>query len=720
MESPLPAKGLWETSVWNIQQERNPYFVGRDEQLAAIKRGFDEAKNSHPVQALVGMGGSGKTSLALEYAHSRKMKYELIWFIHAENQVRMAADMAALAQRLDPHADDGDLQLACRRALRELERREEWLLIFDNAQFPTDLASYIPWSGSGHVLITSRNMEWKPMADTILIQPWKRDESIAFLSRRLKNFKDRSLANQLATALGDLPLALEQACACIEQTRTSPQNYLRQFENYWGELLTRGATATERPNFAAMAWELSFRQIEAIDPVASDLLTLCSLLGPDEIPLRLFRDGSMLLPQSLSDAAGIDLSGLRGPMATLRQFSLAQSDEKAISVHRVIAGLVRQRLGDQELMKWATIAVNLASQAFPYDSQNHETWAQCTESLPHALAATEYARDGHAPAKAVIDLLDRSGRFMLKIGQAATARDTLEKALTMVKATYGERSPRTADIANNLGRAKHRLGDFSDAMGLFESAMQIDGMLYGANDPHMATVANNFGMSLAAMGEPARARERFEKALKVYETHYGQDHLKVGSVLNNLGYVQMQLGDLAGARSSLQRALGIAESSFGPNHPNVACILANLAGVLKLHGLMDEAGHLYSRAMAIDERALGPNSPALARDLGKMGQFLLERGNLAGAVQHLDRCVRICESQLGENHPTTVNRLNDLGKAFTAAGNAQRAAECFVKANERSRKRDSAPAPLQPMSSTSLDFEDMDMQLKPESEVWGE
>jgi tetratricopeptide (TPR) repeat protein len=110
----------------------------------------------------------------------------------------------------------------------------------------------------------------------------------------------------------------------------------------------------------------------------------------------------------------------------------------------------------------------------------------------------------------------------------------------------------------------------------------------------------------------------------------------------------------------------------------------------------------------------------LARDLGKMGQFLLERGNLAGAVQHLDRCVRICESQLGENHPTTVNRLNDLGKAFTAAGNAQRAAECFVKANERSRKRDSAPAPLQPMSSTSLDFEDMDMQLKPESEVWGE
>jgi hypothetical protein len=78
-----------------------------------------------------------------------------------------------------------------------------------------------------------------------------------------------------------------------------------------------------------MAWELSFRQIEAIDPVASDLLTLCSLLGPDEIPLRLFRDGSMLLPQSLSDAAGIDLSGLRGPMATLRQFSLAQSDEKS-------------------------------------------------------------------------------------------------------------------------------------------------------------------------------------------------------------------------------------------------------------------------------------------------------------------------------------------------------------------------------------------------------
>jgi Tfp pilus assembly protein PilF len=689
-------KALWTPATMNLRRGRNPYFVGREQILADIRKKFDDPDTSGKIIALVGMGGAGKSSLALEYALARKLQYDIIWWVTADNPARIAAEMAALGVKLDEQlAAETDLQTVCRAAVRELERRDGWLLIFDNALFPDQLSPFVPWGGAGHILITSRNIQWEPMSKAVPVPPWSRHESVAFLHKRIQGFKDDAVAEKLAAALGDLPLALEQAAACIEQTHVTPAVYLRRFEAYWGELLQRGTPAGEHPNFAAMAWELSFRQIETLDPVAGDLLNLCAFLGPEEIPISMLRDGATLLPQPLSAAAATPM-GLTSPMTTLRQFSLAETPDKSVGIHRVVAMQARQRLSDQDRMKWSTAAVNLASQAFPFDSQNHNTWAICSKSLPHVLAATDYAREGHAPAKAVIDLLDRAGKFLLKQGQWQLARDTLEKALAMVNSTYGTRSPRYADIANNLGRARHRLGDFTNAMNLFESAMQIDGVLYGSQDPHMAAVANNFGMTLAAMGKPELAKERFQNALKVYEAHYGPEHLKVASVLNNLGFVLTQLNDLAGAQTALQRAMSIAEKNYGANHPNVACIVTNLAGVLKAHGQLDEAGHLYTRALGINEEAFGPDHAMVARDLTKVGQFMLDKGDFASAVQHLDRAVKISEATLGPNHPRTIARLSELGRAFTFAGNTDRAAQCFVEATKRSRPTPQIPAAKAP------------------------
>ena len=449
---------------------------------------------------------------------------------------------------------------------------------------------------------------------------------------------------------------MEQAAACIEQTHVTPAVYLRKFEAYWGELLQRGTPAGEHPNFAAMAWELSFRQIETIDPIAGDLLKRCASPRPRGNPRQHVARWSQPpapAPWRRSDHShGLDQSHDHAPAI----LACPETPDKSVGIHRVVAMQARQRLSDRDRIKWSTAAVNLASQAFPFDSQNHDTWAICSKSLPHVLAATEYAREGHAPAKAVIDLLDRAGKFLLKQCQWQLARDTLEKALAMVNSTYGTKSPRYADIANNLGRARHRLGDFSSAMDLFESAMQIDGVLYGTQDPHMAAVANNFGMTLAAMGKPAQAKERFQNDLKVYEAHIAPEHVKVASVLNNLGYVLTQLNDLAGAQTCLQRSMSIAEKSYGINHPNVACIVTNLAAVLKAHGQLDEAGHLYTRALGINEQAYGPDHAMVAGDLTKVGQFMLEKGDFARAVTHLDRAVKISEATLGPNHPKTVAR----------------------------------------------------------------
>jgi tetratricopeptide (TPR) repeat protein len=672
-----PGRPINQPSVWNVAQRRNIHFVGRQENLRDLEKALSEA-NPQP-QILVGGGGCGKTALAVEYAYAHRRKYDIVWWIRADTQATITSDLAMLAPRLahSGRTFDGPRQ-ACNAALEELRNRDRWLLIFDNARQPEDLRAFLPDGAAGHVLITSINSPWQSMGKIQPVNAWSRAESLEFLQVRLGGINERHAADHLAAALADLPLALDQAAACMSQANLTVSVYLRDYENLWAEMLGRGRPMGSYPAHAAMTWELSFRRIESLNPPAAQLLTLCGFFSPDDIPLSMIENASGELPEELAQGV-IDTVSRGEALNLLDRFSLARTGEGIISIHGVIAAMAKDRLDAEERLKWAAVALRIVSAAFSFDSQNPISWRWCAETLPHAITATLHAQSAGVTPREVVDMLSRIGRFLLKQGNYSEARALLEMAHALVESTYGPRSVRAADIANNLARVRHRLGDLAGASALYEIALAIDRENYGQDDPHLATVANNSAMTLVELGRLSEARQRFEWAIGVYRNSYEKNHPKIASVMNNLGFVLMQLKDYANARHWLEQSLTITESSFGANHPQAACIAVNLGAALRAQGQHGPARKLFDRAMLIDQTAFGDNHPAIARDLLNLAQLLSDQENFDEAVRLLERALAITEASFGPEHRETMLCLKELGRALKGAGDATRAVDCMMR-----------------------------------------
>ena len=266
MTKTMPGRPKGLPPVWNLHQKRNIHFVGREEHLQSLQHGFALSATAKP-RVLCGAGGSGKTSLAVEYAYAHQDQYDIVWWIRADTQAMIVADLAALAPKLARSGQTFETpRQACNAAIAELQRRDRWLLIFDNARRPDDLTPFLPAKGVGNVLVTSGDSHWSAVATVVPVNSWSRRESIEFLRLRLGGIDDAHAADQLAAALDDLPLAIEQAAACINQSNIKLGEYLRDYENYWAEMLEHGRPAGSYPISAAMAWELSFRRMALLNP----------------------------------------------------------------------------------------------------------------------------------------------------------------------------------------------------------------------------------------------------------------------------------------------------------------------------------------------------------------------------------------------------------------------------------------------------------------------
>jgi tetratricopeptide (TPR) repeat protein len=655
-------------AIWNVPYPRNANFTGRDKILTDLRHALTEQSSAHRVQVISGLGGVGKTQLAAEYAYKHRWDYTIIWWISADDSATLALTYAKLARRLGMNfpAETGleDIRHVLRRVLAE---RSDWLLIFDNASGPEEIRNYLPLARSGNVLITSRNPNFGTIGRSLTLPPFSRKESIAFLHKRTGRNDADDVASKLAAALGDLPLAMEQAAAVIEQSRISFSAYLARFETHWAELLRQGRRSTEYPDSVAMTWELSFRQVEQESLAAADLLNFCSFLAPEQITRAFLAASGPFLPRPLAETVS-DVLKLDEAIAELRRFSLIEANEQSIWIHRLVSTLSRDRLTEITRKEWAGIAVKRMSAAFDFQSQDPATWSECAELLPHALAAAEHGEHAGVELTGAAGLLDSAGRYLNRTAQFAQARELFVRALALYERVCGPAHPKVSAAANNLGRVLTRLGDHRAAAGHFERALAIDQATYGNTDPHVATVVNNYGMALHAGGDAVNARQQFEWALGIYENHYGTEHPKTATVLNNLGYVTHQLGDAQAAGAYLERALASTEATFGSSHPMVASILCNLGGVKR--SLLDFAGarENLNRALTIDQATYGATHPDVARDLEALAGLHESQGELAAARDCMERALAIDESVFGADHPMLLRRLLNLARVLQKIG----------------------------------------------------
>jgi tetratricopeptide (TPR) repeat protein len=647
-----------------------------------------------------GLGGIGKTQLAVEYAYRHRWDYDIIWWITADEPTTLALGYAQLARALglkfSPETSLEDIRHVTRRVLSD---RDDWLLILDSAPDLPSIQNYFPLRPVGNIIVTSRNASWGERVTAQPLPPFSRTEAISFLRKRTGRNDPNEIAKKLAQALGDLPLALEQAAAVIHEAHISFEEYLRRFETHWAELLTQGRRSSEYPDSVAMTWELSFRQVEEVSEASADLLRFCAFLGSERIPRQFLLESSDYVPAPLN-AALSNPDQLTDALDPLLHYSLINVNDQGVWLHRLVSGLTRNRLFDDTRQRWASTAVKRMGAAFDFQSGDLATWSRCADLLPMAEAAAKHAEELKVQLVDAANLLDTAGRYLHRTAQFEQAKQVLDRALKIYERTLGAAHPKVSGVANNLGRVLTRLGDHERASKLFERALSIDQVIYGDSDPHVATVVNNYGLAMHARGELETARQQFEWALRVYEDHYGWNNPKTASVLNNLGYVVHQLGDPATARNYFERALQTAEASYGMDHPMIASILCNLGNVRKSLGELNEARTDLERALRIDEKAYGGTHPDVARDLEGLGAVLEATRELEAARECFERALAIDEGIYGASSVHLVRRLNALGRLLRECGDPAAAKTAFDRAtailNETRGKQLEAPNQLPP------------------------
>jgi tetratricopeptide (TPR) repeat protein len=451
----------------------------------------------------------------------------------------------------------------------EAECSSRWLLVFDNAQKPDDLMGYLPAAGSGQIIITSRLSVWDGMAKTLEVGVFQRDEkqdeSVEFLLKRTGR-NDRDEATNLARELGDLPLALEQAGAYIKETGISFQDYLERFRKDRKKLQKHGKllnyTAT-----VATTWEISFQAVQKEQPVAGDLLNLCTFMAPDAIPRSMLEGGARHLTEPLASCVqnAIELDEC---IAVLSRYSLINVADGMISVHRLVQAVVQDRLSLEGQKIWAESALKLVNGEFSFSQLDQETWAKCSKLSSHAFHAAQHAEKLEVSPSETANLLNSLGRYLNNRMELASARSVLERALDIDEKALGPDHTSVATRVNNLGLVLKDQGDLVGAKRCFERALKIDEMTLGPEHTSVAIDINNLGLVLKEQGDLVGAKRCFERALKIDEMTLGPEHTSVATRVNNLGSVLQAQGETAGTSiegslKSQQPRIG-ATSSGGP------------------------------------------------------------------------------------------------------------------------------------------------------------
>jgi len=587
---------------------RNPNFTGREDLLVWLAEHLKASSAAAVVhaQAMYGLGGIGKTQLAVEYAHRHQANYDLVWWIVAEQPLAIPGQLVGLARRLG--LPDAPEQTETIQSLwDELRRRDRWLLIFDNAEQPADVRANWPQGGGGQVLITSRNPAWRGLAIPLEVNVLPRAQSIAFLVRRTGGDQEPTTLGTLAEVLGDLPLALDQAAAYIEETATPVGQYVSLFGQRAKELFTLGRPSNSQDTIATI-WTLSLERIRTGNPAAQDLLTVCAFLAPDDIPRNLLPDHARFLPEPLAAAAADPLTWQQ-TIGALRRYSLITATEQTLSVHRLVQAVVRHALDPDRARSWAKVGLMLIDQAFPDQAYESGHWPACTQLLPHALAVIEHADELAGDTDTTASLLNKVGLYLWGRAEHTQAKPLLERALSIREARLGADHPTTANSLNNLALVLRAQGDLDRARTLHERALAIREARLGADHPLTANSLNNLATVLHAQGDLDRARTLHERALAIREARLGADHPTTAQSLNNLAAVLHDQGDLDRARTLHERALAIFEARLGADHPDTAWTLNALATVFADLGRLSAARVALIRAVASSKRRFGPNHP---------------------------------------------------------------------------------------------------------------
>ena len=630
-------------------------LAGREGLLAELDvRLADTGAQSGPrVAVLCGLGGAGKTSVAVEYAHRHVAEVGVCWQFAAEDPTVLGAQFAELAAQLGAR-DLVDIRDPVASVHGVLARAEPgWLIVFDNVTDRASVEAFVPPAGRGRVLITTQNQHWPP--DLALEVPVLDAEVAAgFLVNRTGD-ADQAVARELAEALGGLPLALEQAAAYMQASGTSLGWYLPMFRARQADLLARGEVAGHPLDVAAtLGLGLSRLAAEAPDAVA--VLRLLAFLAPEPVPLTVLLDDGPATDPSVAGTVGPlfgDLVAVGDAVAALRRYSLITlAGDGLVLVHRLVAALTRDQLPADQARQWQQAAASLVEAAVPADPQLPAAWPVCAVLLPHARAVLDLTSGG----------LWKIAQALGDSGSYSAARDLFQQITTAHEedGSYGPEHRDTLAARTSFARWTGEAGDATGARDQVAALLPIIERVVGPEHRDTLATLANLAFWTGEAGDAAGARDQYAALLPIHERVLGPEHPETLGIRQNVASWTGRVGDAAGARDQYAALLPIHERVLGPEHPDTLTTRNNLASWTGRVGDAAGARDQYAALLPIRERVLGPEHPNTLTTRGNLASWTGGAGDAAGARDQLAELLPIQERVVGPEHPNTLATRDNL------------------------------------------------------------
>jgi cellulose biosynthesis protein BcsQ/tetratricopeptide (TPR) repeat protein len=622
---------------------RNVGFTGRDENLPKLRARLHDPGRV-PV-ALLGLGGVGKTQIALEYAHRFKSGYDLVWWIDCGQPEFIAASLADLGARMQDSFGLGvpvtaTVEEAARhiKQLLQTDLGLRWLLVFDTADQIESVLPYLP-VGGGNVLITSRDAEWAEHARISHVDVFTRAESVTYLQRRVPSVT-MTEADRLAEALGDLPLAVAAAGEWLAETGHVVAAYLEVLERQGPQALAFGSP-TDYPEPVLQAWDLSLNQLEERSPAAARLLEMLSVIAPD-VGLGLIYSPAMASKLQAFDPSMSEPMVIGRVMQDISRLALISllPESNEIEIHRLVQAVVRKRLSSEKLQATREDVHDVLAAARPNgEVDDPETWDRFRLIWPHLT-----------PSLAVRSRAERVRQLFIDRVRYLWLWHDLDRGFaeaTEVEATWAELLVVGPDLALqrqflqlrfNMANILRDQGRFMQAQALDEAVLSDQREVLGADHPHTLMTMGSLAADARALGRYGEALELDRSAHQAWADRYGEDSAQTLVAALHLSVSSLLTGDIVRALQFGTGTLDRSSAVFGSRHPRT----------------LEQASHV--------------------------ARVLVEAGQYAEAVAQMQEVFGSYAEQFGADSAMALNARMLLGIALRVAGRPEEAYEHFASA----------------------------------------
>jgi Tetratricopeptide repeat/Caspase domain len=709
--------------VWGSLPYRNKNFTGRSELLGSIRKLLTAPSGASTPLALRGIGGVGKTQVALEYAYRYREFYDVVWWISADEESLVPSSIASLGPRLNlPYGGAGldESAAVTLDALRVGKPYARWLLIFDHAERPESIRRFL-LDGPGHTLITSRDPSWDDVAEAVQVKVFSRAESVDFLSRRVSGIREQD-SKALAEALGDLPLALDQAAALQVKTGMPAPEYLSLLKDRTHDVLSQ-ASAYAYPVPVALAWSVSMSELTETVPEAMELLSCFAFFGPEPIPRYVLLAGRNVAAEPLGRI-------LRDPilfnkaLSSLNTYSLVTIEAHgAIQVHRLIQALTREALSSPDRERFRHEVHLMLAAATPRDPDDSTTWPRFTELVRHYGPANmiachhsdvrlsvrsviryqymagnfraalelsdssleQWSRDSNAAPTDLLTVKRHRGTVLRALGRYRDAFDVNAAAMAEARETLGPEHDETLRVTVSHGADMRAAGDFRGAYALDEDSVNRHIAVFGNRDTRTLRTKSNFALDMALMGELKLAQQLHDEVYHLGQDVYGsENHPAVLLVLSHLTRDACLCGEYSNAYFLAENNYAACRNNLGLIHPTSLRAATDLVVAERLKvGGSEQAVERAIDVLDQHTKRHGRSHPATLSAATALINAWREAGNLDNAIPLAEEVTPLFREAYGPDHPFWYACRGNLALVLRLGGDVSRARELHETSMDR-------------------------------------